>query len=375
MITNFRILLAAAFLWGCGSTQLILLAVLLKAHGMSGPEIAAIASMLTVSQIVSTVVCGTLATRYGVVRTLQLGAVIAFIGVVILSVTYDSMIGSALGNFIRGFGFGMVLPAGQMFTQNEVAESDRSRAVAIFSAMSLIPAFFGPSIGQFTLTRLGDAGFFAVAILPMLVALATVMLLPRLRETSAQPDASGYLKLLRDRQLWLPNFATMQGGLAYAFAWTFLPLLLIEFTPVAAFFTPFAVSVIATRFIGMKRLQLLLPAHVVALGLTAYLVGLTALLSPTMIAAIAAGLLFGFGYGVTSPSCIEWSTRLYPNNRRPVALINTSFHIGSIIALQLTGLLLVFGGMTVIIVLAVLVGCVLALLLASQFRSKTIAAS
>jgi hypothetical protein len=28
------------------------------------------------------------------------------------------------------------------------------------------------------------------------------------------------------------------------------------------------------------------------------------------------------GYGVTLPSSIEWSTRLYPQNRRPVALIN-----------------------------------------------------
>jgi hypothetical protein len=43
---------------------------------------------------------------------------------------------------------------------------------------------------------------------------------------------------------------------------------------------------------------------------------------------------------VTLPSSIEWSTRLYPQNRRPVALINSSFQAGSIIALQTTGLLL-----------------------------------
>lgn len=74
------------------------------------------------------------------------------------------------------------------------------------------------------------------------------------------------------------------------------------------------------------------------LGLLTYGAGLFGM--TTIALAPLCGALFGFGYGVTLPSSIEWSTRLYPQNRRPVALINSSFQAGSIIALQITGLLL-----------------------------------
>jgi MFS family permease len=370
---GFQLLLAAAFLWGCGSSQLTLLAVVLNTHGMSAAEIAAVASMLTVSQIVSSIVSGTLAARHGAIRTVWLGATVAITGIAILPFTLDSVAGNALGNFIRGFGFGMLLPAGQMFTQSQAPESDRSRAVAIFSAMFLIPAFFGPALGEAALTGFGEDSFFVLVVLPMALALALVLLLPRHLEAPTPPNTSGYLSLLRDRRLWLPNLATMQGGLAYTFAWTFLPLLLIGFTSVAAFFTPFAVSLIATRFVGMKYLQRLPPAQLVTFGLGAYLAGLMMLvLSATGAVAIVTGVLFGFAYGVTTPSCIEWSTRLYPGNRRPVALINTSFHIGAIIALQLTGVLLMLAGWTsVLIALAALVCCVLVPLLARQLLAAT----
>jgi hypothetical protein len=49
---------------------------------------------------------------------------------------------------------------------------------------------------------------------------------------------------------------------------------------------------------------------------------------------------------MTMPAAIEWSTRLYPENRRPIALVNTSFHLGSIVALQTTGAVLTVLGWT-----------------------------
>jgi hypothetical protein len=104
------------------------------------------------------------------------------------------------------------------------------------------------------------------------------------------------------------------------------------------FFAPFAVIMLATRFVGMRWLQLLPPPVVVGLGLLTYGAGLFGM--TTIALAPLCGALFGFGYGVTLPSSIEWSTRLYPQNRRPVALINSSFQAGSIIALQTTRLLL-----------------------------------
>jgi MFS family permease len=184
---DYRFLVTAAFLWGCGSSQLTLLAVVLQAHGMTAPEIASVISCLTVALIISSIASGTLAARFGAVRTLLVGAVIAVTGIALLPFTIDSVALTALASFLRGFGFGLLLPTGQMFTQTRSAERDRSRAVAVFSAMFLVPAFFGPALGQYALARLGEGGFFLLVILPMALALLVVTLLPRNLETQRRP--------------------------------------------------------------------------------------------------------------------------------------------------------------------------------------------
>jgi hypothetical protein len=94
--------------------------------------------------------------------------------------------------------------------------------------------------------------------------------------------------------------------------------MIVGAVPVAMFFAPFAVIMLATRFVGMRWLQLLPPPVVVGLGLLTYGAGLFGM--TTIALAPLCGALFGFGYGVTLPSSIEWSTRLYhakPKARRP----------------------------------------------------------
>ena len=63
--------------------------------------------------------------------------------------------------------------------------------------------------------------------------------------------------------------------------------------------------------------------------------------------------MFAFGYGVMLPTCVVWSTAhtLKAERARPVALVNTTFHCGSIVAVQLTGI-----GLPVLGWLGVLVG-------------------
>ena len=276
----------------------------------------------------------------------------------------------------RGIASGLFVPAGQMFSQMQARPEDRSRAVSTFSAMSLIPGFFAQAFAEYVISR-GEGYFFFSSCIPIVAAVLIIMLLPHDQETQAQPNTAGYLHLLHDRRLWVPNFASMQSGLCFAFAWTFLVLMLSGTTPVAAFFTPFSIVNLATRFVGLKYLQRLPPQLDVSFGLFAYLIGVVILaVSSKTIAVVLAGCLFGFGNGITMISCVEWSTRLYDTtNKRPVALVNTSFLTGSIIAQQLTGaFLLMIGWSGVLSLFAAIILVVLALVCVQASSSvRTIA--
>jgi MFS family permease len=232
----------------------------------------------------------------------------------------------------------------------------------MFTAMFLIPTFYGPAVGQWSLHVLGELGFFGLAAVPMVIAL---VLTRSLYQTEAVvSNASGYLILLRDRRLWLPNLATAMSGLAYAFAFSFLPLLLAERSvAVAAFFTPFAVVLLLVRFVGLKYLQRLSPAALVASGLLAYASGLFGFIAPVWFIPSLGGVLFAFGYGVILPTCITWSTSHFTQaeRARPVALINTSFNLGSILAVQATGALIpVIGWPGALLALGATIGAVFA---------------
>jgi len=341
---SFRLLLASAFLWGSATSQLTLLAVVLRDHGMNPSAIAAVVSASTIALVPATLVSGTLASRYGAVRTMALGAVASLISIAVLPFAVTSVTTAALATAGRGIGAACFTPSGQLFAQAQASENDRSRAVGMFTAMFLIPTFYGPTLAEWSLRQWGEAGFFAMPVVPIFIATALIWWLPRI-ETPAPPNAAGYLALARDRRLWLPNLATAISGLSYAFAFSFLPLLFTERgITVALFFTPFAVTLLMVRFVSLKYLQRLPAPLVVALGLFAYAGGLydlTAVGTAGIVAPLS-GLLFAFGYGVMLPTCIAWSTAHYPRaaRARPVALVNTSFNLGSIVAVQLTGVAL-----------------------------------
>lgn len=344
IVTPYRVLLVAAFLWGCGTNQLTLLAVVLKAHAMTASSIAGIMSVLTVATMFGALASGPLAARFGTVRTMVAGAAIGLTGTALLIVSVDSVLFSLLISIARGVAAGFLAPAGQMFSQAQSTPADRSRVVATFSAMFLLPGLFAPAFGEYVL-GLGEGYLFLFSTVPTIVAVALIALLPRDRQAQAQTDSAGYLYLLRDRRLWLPNLSSMQSGICFAFTWTFLALMLRGMTPVAAFFTPFSIANLATRFIALRYLQRLPPQIVVGLGLSAYLTGIIILAtSTTLIAVGLTGCLFGFGNGVTMISSIEWSARIYGGGKRPLALVNTSFLVGSIVAQQMTGAFLAMLG-------------------------------
>jgi MFS family permease len=144
---HYPLLLAVAFLWGSSTSQLNLLAVVLRQHGMSDPVIAVILSSSTVAVVVAALVSGALASRIGAVRTLILGGVISFAAIAALPFAVGSAPLAALAKVGQGFGFGLFTPAGQLFAKSLAREDDQIRAVGRFTAMFLIQTFFGPAVG------------------------------------------------------------------------------------------------------------------------------------------------------------------------------------------------------------------------------------
>jgi predicted MFS family arabinose efflux permease len=261
------------------------------------------------------------------------GSLVSIIGLPITAIEPGPVLALSLA---RGLFGGLILPPGFLLVQTIASEADRVRAIGIFNACFLIPAIYGPTVGEWAWHGWGDDGFFTTAAIPAAITMLLTYALSR--SDRVAPSAQGYPALLRDRRIWLPCLAMAATGVGYAFAFNFLSLLI---SPVSRFFVPFAIGLFITRFVGLGYLQRL-PAWLLAsLGLLAYVIGLGALLIGS---AIVAGLAFGYGYGVVGPTAIAWGSAPYPRGEasraRPVALVTMCFNVGSILAAQTVGAIL-----------------------------------
>jgi MFS family permease len=372
---NYWLLLAAAFAWGAATAQLNLLAVIWRAGGQGDEAIAAAAASASLAVLAAAIAAGPLIERFGARSILLNGAVVALGGLLILPVTIASPAFSALGRALQGFGFGLALTAGILYAKAASADDDQIRAVGMFTAMFLVPTLFAPAMGEWLLRHYGVISYFATAAAAMA---CSGLIIGALRQADTPPPANsgGYLRLLRNQRIWLPNTAVAVSGAGYGFASSFLPLMLAEQgVAVGWYFSVFALSLLFTRFIGLSILQRLPVAPLTAIGVGAVTIALVLLaFGATPPTTAVAGLWMGLGYAVIHPTTVEWSSRLYPpaERARPIALINTSFHIGSIVAMQGTGAMLAIGGWPLVLaVLATLSLAVLALIAGTAAWRRT----
>jgi MFS family permease len=176
---DYLLLLAAAFCWGSSLSQLTMLAVVLRDHGMSAPMIATVLSASTVAMLLASLASGPLASRLGATRTLLIGAIVSLTAIAVLPFAVGAAPLATLAMAGRGLGAGLFTPSGQLFAQAQARADDRTRAVGMFTAMFLIPNFFGPALGEWSLRHLGEIGFLLLPILPMVAALLLVCWLRR----------------------------------------------------------------------------------------------------------------------------------------------------------------------------------------------------
>ena len=264
-LTPHARLLAASFSRGTSASQLTALVVAWRTSGVDPRAIALILSSSMAAVLVSSVVAGWLMSRMAIGRVLTFGACAALCCIVALPFA-SPWLGSGQG--VPGRWFRRVPASRSTVRQGAEDANGQASHAGMVTAALLAPMAFGPTLGAWTLGA-GRFPFLASTALPMMAAL---LLVRRLNFTAqAQSSAAaGYAALLHDRRLWLPCASTVQSGLGYGFAVTFLPLMLANWAvPVAAFFGPFTVVLLVTRSYGLHRLRGLAVPTQVVLGLSA----------------------------------------------------------------------------------------------------------
>jgi MFS family permease len=351
MKTSVYLVLAAALLYGTSLGQLTLLAPVLKETGLAPSAIALVLSAMTLATIPGKICSGWLMDRIGVVRSLWVGAIatVASIGGLVCAIAvvpFAAILPFAVAmRCLQGASYGVFNSAGMCAVKNYAPADQQLYVVGLFTAMFMACNLWASALGELTLHYFGATVFLLLAALPVLLALGLTM---RVRDVAvpAPGNSGGYLALLRDRRLWLPQAVAFNSGTVYGFAMSFLPVLLIDaHVPVTAFFTAFAAALLVNRLVLLKYLQGLAPPILAAYGLAGFAATLGALLLPPSVTNVAlAGALMGLG-SVLHPSAVEWSTRYFPKAQsgRPVALINTVLSIGIIGATQLMGAMLSWG--------------------------------
>jgi predicted MFS family arabinose efflux permease len=345
------LVLAAALLYGTSFGQLALLALVLQAAGLTNSATAIVLSTLTVAGMVGRIWSGWVISKIGVTRSLSAGAVtgaasIASLVLIIAGAPVAAIMPLAMvARGIQGISYGVFNSAGICAVKSYAPADQQVYVVGLFTAMFLACNLWATALGELTFRHYGSVVYLALAVVPILLACGLTARLPPVEAEDAS-SSSGYLPLLRDRRLWLPQAVAFNSGSVYGFATSFLPVVLIEAqVPVTAFFTTFAAALLVNRLVMLQFLQRLPAPFLSAYGLAAFVASVGMLFLPLSVASVMlSGALMGFG-SVLHPSAIEWSTGLYPatQSARPVALVNTVMGLGMIAATQSAGLTLQWG--------------------------------
>jgi MFS family permease len=311
-----------------------------------------------VAAIGGTLVAGDLMGRIGFQRTATTGLVLTIASFISLQLTHAFAIGAICSRLVAGLGFGLFIPAAVLFAKDRVLLDRQIHYTGIFTSSMMLPNFFAPAVGEWYLRVYCVDTYFLTMSLPILLGtVACAIWLPRDSGRATAKDV-GYFVLLCEPDLVLPNLCVLVTGMLWGFAATFLALWLQRSgVVVAAFFTPFAVGMLATRFLFLRLLQRVAarPLLATGLGLMAVSYVLLATAMDTACTGVAA-IAFAIGYGIVYPTVVVWTSNRFPQEKRnrPVALINTLFNAGGIVAPIIGGYLIPavgFGGNAAFLVL------------------------
>lgn len=339
-----------------------LFSIVFARNGHDLHDIGVILSSAALPIIFFSLISSEFCTRIGVLPTLRLAMVLCIIGFASFYFTRASFTGAILSRMVQGAGQGLFLSAAITYGQSRLTPARLLYLLGVFSAMMPLSQALGPPAGEWTLARFGEGGMIAIAVVPGLIGLALTF---GVRPIPSPPRAGG-LDLVASwrKELILPLVSIASAGSLFGFAVAYLaPALEARHIPIAAFFTASTLTMFATRFLGLRRVEAVDRRLLVAAGLTMEAIGYVAVSGAGSRAWMVSigGVLFGFGHSMIYPVLAVWVTDGVEATRRagPQAWLNAFFNLG-IYATPLpeTWLVAAYGYESAMIVLAALAAAV-----------------
>ena len=308
-----------------------LFSIVFARNGHDLHDIGVILSSAALPIIFFSLISSEFCTRIGVLPTLRLAMVLCIIGFASFYFTRASFTGAILSRIVQGAGQGLFLSAAITYGQSRLTPNRLLYLLGVFSAMMPLSQALGPPVGEWTLARFGESAMIAIAVVPGLMGLALTF---GVRPIPSPPRAGG-LDLVASwrKELVLPLVSVASAGSLFGFAVAYLaPALEARHIPIAAFFTASTLTMFATRFLGLRRVEAVDRRFLVAAGLMLEAIGYVAVSGAGSRAWMVSigGVLFGFGHSMIYPVLAVWVTDGVDAARRagPQAWLNAFFNLG-----------------------------------------------
>jgi MFS family permease len=322
---------AGCFLVSVTNAHSALLAIVFARSGYDLHEIGLLLSVFAAPVVLSALVSGAIADRFGALSTVRLAMVLLTIGFLSFDLTRASFPAAMVSRIIQAVGQGLFLGSALTYAQGRLSPVRFVYLLGIFSSLMVVSQALGPPLGAYVLDAFGERAMFTVAAIPALAGLALTF---GLRPLPRPPHSPGlHLFSVWRRHFPEPIWAVFVSGCMSGFTIAYLAAALEARTiPIASFFVASTASLFASRFFALRHVEDVDRRVLIATGLALMSLGFVAIAVAHAVwwPVIAGGILFGTGYSLVYPLLSAWmSEGLEPSRRAgPQALLNTSFNLG-----------------------------------------------
>ncbi|WP_397386727.1 MFS transporter [Paenibacillus sp. MMS20-IR301] len=223
--------------------------------------------------------------------------------------------------FIHGAGFGLASTYFATIAAENIPRERRGEGIGYFGVGETVAISVGPLIGVALLELYSFRGIFmsgaAILLLSLLMALFV----------SRQPQGTGTRESVKvklfERRVLFPSLLILLMGLAAGSIMSFVAIYAVEkgFQNVAWFFFTIAAASFLVRLVSGALLDRLGPGYVLIPSALLTMAGLLVLtLSQSELQFIAAGVLYGFGFGAIFPAIQTWCLNLVDEHEHEGAM-------------------------------------------------------